>query len=405
MSDDSFSPAATPGQRKLFATLGAAVLVISLSLAFVLGGKKAPAAKDVENDFQIGMLDGSSIDLNAQATPDNWVENTVASVDGTETEPVAVFPPSATNSSIVQGDDPGSQPKTPPAPGGAAGAGAAQPAATPSLAGGPPMPVEAEPHAVAVHAREGEPAAGLGSKPNPATTPAGNVQTAQTSVVPSSKPATVSTGKTVPKAGSPASTPVKPQPTAPSPAAPQAIPVKVAKVVGAAPAASKSAAGGAARKQGDTKPVFVRPAHKLPGVVAQTRTLITEKQYSPPSAPEAAAKPAAEEKTTSNAPARVRQQEARSYAQQATRQLQQQKALPPTQRVRLPRRAETTNPAVWHEDDAPAASDERRPFGLVVAEEKPGVTPEGIPLRTDIPAGTSPLQQNGADKPLWKRPE
>lgn len=376
MSDVPSTPAAAAlGQRKLIAMLGSAALLGCFTLAFMLGGKKAPVDKDMEKDLQIGMLDASSIDLSAQATPDNWVENTVASIDGAPTEPAPATLPAQGTSAIAQGD--------------AGAAGATPGAATASVASVPTALREGsqvEPHALDVYGREVD----SGRKPsNPAGASAGNAHVTP-APPPSPSATTGGSDKAEAKTSRPASTRVKPPSQDSSPPSPQAIPVRVAKVP--------------AKESASAKPVFVRPVHKRPGVVAQTRTLVTEKQYAPPAATKTA-KPAAEGKNTDNAPACVRQQEARSYAQQATKELQQKKVLPPTQHVRLPRRAETTNPAVWHEDDTPATADERRPFGLVVAEEKPGFTPEGIPVRTDVPAGTSPLRQNGPDKPLWKRPE
>jgi hypothetical protein len=101
----------------------------------------------------------------------------------------------------------------------------------------------------------------------------------------------------------------------------------------------------------------------------------------------------------------VSQQEAREYAQQTTKKLREQGLLNPHQQVRLPLTSETNNTRIWREDETPGSKEERRPFGLIITDEKPLMTPEGIPLRTDIPAGTSALQKNGPDKPLWKRPE
>lgn len=103
--------------------------------------------------------------------------------------------------------------------------------------------------------------------------------------------------------------------------------------------------------------------------------------------------------------AKVRQQEAREFAQQMTNNMRRQGLLKPEQKVRLPKVAESNNPRIWREDESPASADERRHFGLIVVDENPATTPEGIPLRSDIPAGTSALQKTGPDKPLWKRPE
>lgn len=449
MSDVPPPPTPGLGQRKLVALLGAAALLGSFSLAFMLGGKKAPTSMDVEKDLQIGMLDASSIDLGAQATPDNWVENTVPGIDGAPAVPTPAAPPSQSTSSVVQGDPgSGSAPQTAasaptalregdqvephaldvygrdenPARKGAtpAGAVAGNAQASPATAkggndqagtatttptgttggsdkAGTTTPRPAAPSAASGQVAQTTPKSGTtgGSNkagttlPRPAAPSAGSGQVAQAT------PKSGTTGgsdKAGMKTTKPASTSGKPQPQESSPSVPHAIPVGVARVPG--------------KESALAKPVFVRPSQERPGVVAQTRTLITEKQYASPSASKTGKpKPAAEDKAVGSAPAQVRQQDARSYAQQATRQLQQQKVLAPTQHVRLPRRAETTNPAVWHEDDTPASTDERRPFGLIVAEEKPGFTPAGIPLRTDIPAGASSLEQNGPDKPLWKRPE
>jgi hypothetical protein len=154
-------------------------------------------------------------------------------------------------------------------------------------------------------------------------------------------------------------------------------------------------------------PEFVRPAAKRTGLVAQSRTLVTEQQlkqaHTP--APETQASSDARSSTPAPAPVLVPKEEAQDYALRTTETLRQQGTLKPAQTVRLPRQHETTNARVWREEDTPATAQERRPFGLVVEDTNPASTPQGIPLRTDIPAGTSPLEKTGADKPLWKRPE
>lgn len=154
-------------------------------------------------------------------------------------------------------------------------------------------------------------------------------------------------------------------------------------------------------------PEFVRPAAKRPGLVAQSRTLVTEQQFNRAStdAPEPQANSNSRSSTPAPAPAVVPKEEAQDYARRTTDTLRQQGTLKPTQTVRLPRQQETTNARVWREEDTPVTAQERRPFGLVVEDTNPAFTPEGIPLRTDIPAGASPLEKTGADKPLWKRSE
>ncbi len=163
------------------------------------------------------------------------------------------------------------------------------------------------------------------------------------------------------------------------------------------------------------EPEFVKPAIPKTGLIAQSRRLITEDQFqhSQPQAakppvkvgqPPAASIPKSNP-TVAPQPAKVLQQQAREFARRTTEKMHQQGQLKPQQKVRLPKVSETTNPKIWREDEAPVSTDERRPFGLIVADDNPTTTPEGIPQRTDIPVGTSPLQKTGPDKPLWKRPE
>jgi hypothetical protein len=157
----------------------------------------------------------------------------------------------------------------------------------------------------------------------------------------------------------------------------------------------------------DDVPEFVRPVAKRPGLIAQSRALVTEQQFmrARASEPEPKASSDAKSSTPAPAPVVVPKVEAEDYARRTTETLRQQGTLKPTQSVRLPRQQETPNTRVWREDDTPASAEERRPFGLVVEDTNPAFTPEGIPLRTDIPAGVSPLEKVGADKPLWKKPE
>jgi hypothetical protein len=162
-----------------------------------------------------------------------------------------------------------------------------------------------------------------------------------------------------------------------------------------------------------------------PGVVAQTESLIPQKAPKDTIA-RATVKPVVR-------PVRLTKPEALAYAAQTDQRLRQEGKLTPTQRVRLPRRSESRNSHVWtEEDDAPptpsttstttppAASPPlpiRRPFGLLIEDaaprptpppvpEAPRVKPLGqIPLRTDVPAGESPLQHTTTPRPLWTRPE
>lgn len=183
-------------------------------------------------------------------------------------------------------------------------------------------------------------------------------------------------------------------------------------------------------------PALRKPRAPRPGIAAQSSSIITWAEYTPPSqfpvpvSPASAAAPAAVAATSDRsltkardaAPAEVTLPEARAYTARLTDSLRQSGTLSATRTVRLPTKAETSNPRVWRQDDTPATPQETRPFGVVVEESDPAAraalaseapavptaqpthTPEGIPLRTDIPAGTSPLDKPGPDKPLWKRP-
>ncbi|MBL9129862.1 MAG: hypothetical protein JNG86_01590, partial [Verrucomicrobiaceae bacterium] len=212
-----------------------------------------------------------------------------------------------------------------------------------------------------------------------------------------------------PKAGSGGTVSSKPDPASNS--LPEAITTGNAGRVASSNKADAStvpstASSSAAPK--DDMPEFVRPAAKRPGLIAQSRALVTERQFkrSRASEPEPKAEISTPKSSTpAPAPVVVPKVEAEDYARRTTATLRQQGTLKPTQSVRLPRQQETTNTRVWREEDTPATAEERRPFGLVVEDTNPAFTPEGIPLRTDIPAGVSPLEKTGADKPLWKKPE
>lgn len=170
------------------------------------------------------------------------------------------------------------------------------------------------------------------------------------------------------------------------------------------------------------------------GVILQSKALITTKQfqsYLPEPRPgqpprQSASTPPA----TSNSPnlnaqkpnviAQITKSEADAFVQEVTRQWHKSGEIPSHQHVRLPKAAETTNTTIWRQEDVPKSPEEQRPIGIVLQEVSPPqplqTTPasktspskdrtrQGIPLRTDIPAGTSPLEKNGPDTPLWKRP-
>jgi|GEM_PF-3492479 len=166
------------------------------------------------------------------------------------------------------------------------------------------------------------------------------------------------------------------------------------------------------------RPAFKKPRSKRTGIVSQTKDLVKQTEI--------AAQPAATPNAPSpspghDRPAAVTQRDAKSYASRLTENLKAANEITKTQTVRLPTSTETNSTKIWRHDDQPKVETETRPFGLVIEETDPASrsalaaaesespppseTPEGIPLRTDIPPGTSPLEKNGPDKPLWKRPE
>lgn len=346
MSEMSFSPASA--QRKVVALMAAAALVVSLGLAFVLGGKKTVVAKSDAQDTQIGTLTNlAALDLSAQATPGDWFDSVPDGADASAKPTVETS--STVVSSVVTGDSPTA---TKPAP-----------ATSPGSEANPPTVASAD---TSKHSSD------AGSAP-------------KALVVAVAKPAQVIPNQTdIPDTS--ASTADKP---------------------------SKAAT----QSHQDSKPVFVTPVRKQAGLIAQTRTLITEEQFHPtkparnekaemqPSNGRQQPAVAAEEPVTKAIPVHVLHEEARSFAAQISAQLRQQGTLKLGERIRLPRGTETPSKKIWREDDKPVVSGERRPFGLVLTQESSAFTPAGIPLRTDIPAGKSPLEKTGADKPLWKKPE
>jgi hypothetical protein len=339
MNDPSPAPVSTDAnRRKLIAMVVVGSCFAVMAVAFMTGGKKTPPIKDTEKDPAVGIVQEGA-DFKAGGSTTPDDWLNAPDGSGADTGTVAAMVPGKKESAMVAGDAPAASPSLDnPGQAGNAPATAGKPVAQGSATQSPPT---------------------SGTVADTST-----VATAQ----PKAKPAVVPAATGAPTA---------------TQTAPQNVPTK-------------------AKIQRPGAPVFVRPKVKRPGLIAQTHALITHEELAA-AAPQAAppADPAQDVKAKP-APARVRQDEARTYAQKTTETFRQQGVLTPTQRVRLPRSTETASKKIWREEDKPATPDERRPFGLVVVEEK---TPEGIPLRTDIPAGTSPLDKTGADKPLWKRPE
>jgi hypothetical protein len=409
-------------RRKTYAIVGAAVCVLVLVIAYAFSGSKPAPKKVVEPDQPLASIDGQTlVHLDQPPADKDWYENVPAGTivaQNPQAGAHAKDAPTTPVSSVVIGDNPAAEPPAEsvmkpgeaPGPGVVAQTGAGS-AAEP-VSGGSAQGTDSA-AAVAPQSPNSKPPASP-SIPNGAvaTIPPVNATTATTGSVnapratfpPVNAPVGTNTPVNAPVGtNSPTSAPVATIPPVNAP---------VAKI--GAPAASPPSSSPAKKGKSTAstqRPKFVRPTRKQPGIIARTSELVTEPEFreAPKSAAaqakpgQASAKPAAVAKPAP--PARVRQQEARTFAAQTTEQLREQGLIKPGQRIRLPRSTETPNPTIWREDDAPVTPEERRPFGLVIAEENSAFTPEGIPLRTDIPAGASPLEKTGADKPLWKRPE
>lgn len=417
-------------RRKTYAIVGVGFCVLVLVMVYAFSGSKPAPKKVVEPDQPLASIDGQTlVDLDQLPADKDWFENVPAGTivaQNPEAGANAKDAPTTPLSPVIIGDNPA---KEPPAdsvmkPGQAPGTGVVAQNETSGVAA-----------QVSGSAAQGNSAvdstAVAGERLKPGPTPAvqngamaviqpitanatiqpinANPPPGQVAAPVATLPLLNATKATIGSANAPVATipPVNaPVATIPPVNAP------VAKI--GAPAASPPSSSPAKKGKSTAsthRPKFVHPTRKQPGIIARTSELVTESEFrqAPKSAAaqakpgQAPAKPAAVAKHAP--PARVRQQEARTFAAQTTEQLREQGLIKPGQRIRLPRSTETPNPTIWREDDAPVTPEERRPFGLVIAEENPAFTPEGIPLRTDIPAGASPLEKTAADKPLWKRAE
>lgn len=361
MHDSPLSPtSADASRRKLIAMILAGGCFALLALAFLFGGKQTPVTKDQEKDPVVFVLDENPLYQPGSNVPQDWLnapEGTLAD-SGSSTAPAS---DEKQESPVVAGDQPApssTEPQSPPTGG------------TPAT---PSSGKTAEPsHATQVTSGPGTTMAAAPPK-NEATSQSADSQAQAAGI--GTKPSSTSTSTAQPASGTVAAATTAPQ-----------------------KASSKN------KSQRTGAPVFVRPKVKRPGLIAQTQALVTHEELAATASKSSPAATSPQSPQPKRAPAHVPQAEARMYAEQTTAAFRQQGALPPTQRVRLPRSTETTSKKIWREDDKPATADERRPFGLVVVDETLPM-PGTIPTRTDIPAGTSPLEKNGADKPLWKRPE
>ena len=426
MSDlESSTPPTSGLARRRLTLAGIGLLAGAMIVAFIMGGKSQAPRRSSEPRRE----DDTIVKSDKPQTPDildPWGEFA----------PEGSVPPLKVPSAPgLPGGQPGSPPIVTPGPSGTIAL--ADPKAAPGLPTTTPnsSPATTTPQQNTVPVAPPAASSVAQTTPPPAVPPAEIPKGQPARPSPSAPPAVAAI------AAAPATPPVKPVPsetpaasparppeiaassTAPSPAKPSATavtsrPVIAQQAPGLSAHADKTPASPAA-----PRPAFKKPRSVRTGVVSQSTDLVKQNEFSP------AAPPAAEPATSSTpaatpAPPRaavVTLPEAKSYSATLTQSLRAERRLTPTQTVRLPSTAETANPKIWHHDDQPAAATETRPFGLVIEETDPAAravlvqsqpepppaaeTPEGIPLRTDIPAGTSPLDKNGPDNPLWKRPQ
>jgi hypothetical protein len=433
------NPSALPPdntRRKIIALGGMAAFLLIMTFAFVFGGKKTAPEKDKEPDTAVGVLqDGPELLAEGGFAPDEWFINapggSVAAPSDSGHPPPDAAPASSPVSSVVMGDNlafktPAGVNPTNPTFGGASNTTeVAPPPTNTSLmpeksSGSAPAPTTANPST----SLPGEGAAFFReSKPGSVTERVGASPERPASAEQSAPQSTrVSGGQMMNAVSNDLRGTAPPENAAFGEAKSAMLPQSKS-----GPAAGAERAENARNTQTKTavgkmmntpatvptfnvageRPDFVRPAVTRTGLIAQSRSLVTERQIqhefsTSTTAPDAAKSPAVSAPSPAT-PAVVPKHEAEEFARRITEVLHQQGTLRPTQQVRLPRQEETANARVWRQEDTPTTAEERRPFGIVVEDKNPSFTPDGIPLRTDIPAGTSPLEKTGVDRSLWKR--
>jgi hypothetical protein len=453
-------------RRKTYAMVAAGFCILLFVMVYAFSGAKTAPKKVAEPDQQLASIDDQpAANLDQMGGNPNWYDNVPAGMTTAQTPqsgPNVKDSPTTPLSPVVTGDNPSAEPladselkpgHTPEAPMLAQTRARGDAVPTSSASGAEPVSYN-KASAASQSQNSNPPTPPALPNSTVATVPPANAAKAPVPApVATIPPVSAPAGKSTPGNASVATSGQANTPVAAVP------PVLAPEAKIGAPAASPAPPLSEKKEKGTAstqRPKFVRPAQKQPGIIARTRELITELEFDQSPKPvtaqtkagQTSAKPAAAEPTAptsvrgqlipspstseiaaepaaptsvrrqlipssstsgiaaeSAPPARVRQQEARSFAAQMTEQMRKQRLIKPDERIRLPRSIETPNPTIWREDDTPATAEERRPFGLVLAEENPAFTPEGIPLRTDIPAGSSPLEKTGPDKPLWKRPE
>jgi hypothetical protein len=375
MSDLLPSPTPSATRRKRIVLVASGALISVMLMAFLFGGsKETPTKKKTEDEGgQIGFINSDlTLNLDNSGTYDDWInapEGAVESPTEPETSPIK------SESSVVNGDG---------------GALTSSPISgqkmVPQYDGGsPPKPIASDQAAVP---SESSPVA-KGAQPGDTRSQVNPHPSSAMATTPDEKPSTQVAAQQVKSKTGPASL------SEPGKSGPKSL-------VPSGNAGTASTPKSEDAKRTPKHPTFVRSTSQRPGIIAQSARLINSDEFSevvPPS-PNVPI-----QKQSTQHPAMVSHAEARHFAEQTTVEMREKGLLKPSQRARLPRLAEAPNAKIWREDDSPKTEKERRPFGLIISEDAPASTPEGIPLRTDIPAGTSPLEKTGPDKPLWKRPE
>jgi len=439
MSDsdsDFIPPSSESDRRKNHVILAALALVLALALAFLFG-RPRPQDREEQMNTGVNLIDGN---FDSTLTEQDWLnapENPVLA----ESESIATSshigkaPPQTLLSPVVFGDDPGRD-------------SAATPGASPlppvvakpwlmdeaSKTGSNTLPLRlAEPRGD-LAGGFGLPQEGSRNEPTPWSDDSqGRAQVATPSQVDSARDNTIApgTGDVVSVSNPPVRELTQAQaggsngkvdsapPQLDTPRVPSG-PEEASSFVSQARQHKRPEANPSISQGGDKEPTlntrllagrpsFVLPKDKHHGMVAQSRSLITEQEMlsvlhlEPRSSPTEPKKyePGGKGAHAALVPLEV----AVTFAQALTDRLRNQGLIGTGQIARLPRRAESANLKIWHEDDVPKATTEQRPFGLIIVEENPARTAGGIPLRTDIPPGTSPLEKTGPDKPLWQRPQ
>jgi hypothetical protein len=400
MTELSPVPSSSSAQRKIIVIAASGALIFVMLVAFLMGGgKEPPVKKSKPSEESVRIADpATNLNLDQSVPSDEWMNIPEGSVQVAANNDLGSSTPES-ESSVVRGDGTVPTPQPSPAPLIAAGNNADKKAT-----GEPTTPLPSS---------ENRLPPPTSNSPNANTPPVQPTMAASDTKPLHQKPEPAFAAKTDAEKKIPV-TPEKtnpPQSSAPIPNVslvqsdqkkPEATSTPKTSSVTSRTSEKMTSIKIDQPKNTVKQLAFVRPSSPRPGLIAQTARLVDSSEIDEdvPNSPAVSRK-----KQTTEQPAKVSHAEAKAFAGKTTEKMRAKGELKPTQQARLPLLSEAPNPKIWREDDAPLSAEERRPFGLVISDESQRETTEGIPLRTDIPAGTSPLEKTGADKPLWKRPE